>query len=266
VSYLRPGKFDLIAHRGGGLEAPENTLEAFANAHRLYNDAVFELDVHRTRDGEIVCIHDDTVDRTTDGHGFVWDKTIADLQRLDAGYRFTLDGGRTFPFRGKKVVIPRLGEVLERFPQSRVSIEIKHSNPFFGKDIVDLVEKLGAQDRVVLAGSNHKILLEACGHGRGFCSGYSSREVLSTLIAGWTFLAFLAPDRGDVYQVPLEKNHIKIISPHFVEQAHGRGKFVHVWTINDEATMRHLIKIGVDGIVTDAPSLLLRVARELQKI
>ena len=113
-----------LAHRGGSALAPENTLPAYENGLRLGADAL-ELDIHYSRDGEIVVFHDDTLDRTTNGSGPLAALTLADLRRLDAGYHFMPDGGKTFPWRGKGVTIPTLREVFERFPQTRVNIEMK---------------------------------------------------------------------------------------------------------------------------------------------
>ncbi len=104
-----------FAHRGASARAPENTLEAFRLAAEDGAGGL-ETDVHVTRDGHVVAIHDDSVDRTTDGSGLVRETTLAELQSLDAGYRFTPDGGATFPYRGKGVRVPELREVLLGFP------------------------------------------------------------------------------------------------------------------------------------------------------
>src|SRR5690348_8923683 len=108
-----------FAHRGGSLLAPENTLPAFKQGVACGADAL-ELDIQTTSDGELVVIHDPTVDRTTDGSGPVAAYTLEKLQRLDAGYRLSLDGGATYPFRGQGITIPTLREVFERFPQMRI--------------------------------------------------------------------------------------------------------------------------------------------------
>src|SRR5579884_3402972 len=108
-----PDRFLHFAHQGGGLLAPENTMAAF-ECGAAYSPDALELDIQMTRDGEIVVIHDPTVNRTTDGFGSVADIMLGDLRQLDAGYWFTLDGGATYPFRGQGVRIPMLREVFER--------------------------------------------------------------------------------------------------------------------------------------------------------
>jgi glycerophosphoryl diester phosphodiesterase len=104
-----------IAHRGGGRLRPEATLPAFENALSVGAD-VLEFDLHASSDGVVVVIHDETVDRTTDGTGAVQAMTFAELRMLDAGYEFTPDGGQTFPYRGMGIQIPTLVEVLAGFP------------------------------------------------------------------------------------------------------------------------------------------------------
>lgn len=264
--YLRPEKFEIIAHRGGSLEYPENTLLAFEQALTIWPAAIIELDVHRSKDGKIVVFHDDALDRVTDGRGMIWQTPYQELQKLDAAYRFTRDGGKTFPHRAKGVRIPLLSEVLEKLPNARISIEFKHPTPFFGHDVIDIVRKAGAQDRVVLAGSDHHNLVQTSKLAPEMCSGFSGKEILRTLIWSTMGISKLCPSRGQVLQVPVRHRGIPVATASFIKRAHIRGLHVHVWTINDEATMRQLIENGADGIVTDAPSLLLRVARTLKKI
>ena len=114
----------LVAHRGGSLIAPENTLVAFRSAVETWWADMLEMDAHLTRDGQVVVIHDPTVDRTTDGTGRVADLTLREIQALDAGYRF-LDGAGAYPFRGKGAVVPTLEEVLVAFPNVWVNVECK---------------------------------------------------------------------------------------------------------------------------------------------
>src|SRR5690606_10387712 len=111
--------------RGGAALAPENTLEAFRQAIEWWDADVLEIDVRPTSDGEAVVLHDATVERTTDGRGSAADHPLAWLQELDAGYRFTPDGGRHYPCRGQGTRIPTLGEVMAAFPRHRINIEIK---------------------------------------------------------------------------------------------------------------------------------------------
>lgn len=264
--YIRPGLFEVIAHRGGALEAPENTFAAFDHALQLHNDIIFELDVQQTRDGQVVVLHDSTVDRTTNGHGDVTDLNYSDVEKLDAAYRFSKDLGKTFPLGGKRIKIPLFKDVLEKYPKTRISVEIKRANPPFERKVIDIIDRFEARDRVVLAGEDHKILSRARKLAPNMESGFSAQEVYRMLISLKCRMAFLAPTRGNVFQIPMEFNGRTIYSEDFVMWTHKLKRVVHLWTINDEVTMRQLLNDGVDGIITDAPSLLLRVAHELKKL
>src|SRR5919106_928169 len=137
-----------IAHRGGAKVAPENTLAAFTLAVERYRTDMLELDVHRTRDGVWVVSHDETVDRCTDGAGDIASLTLEEIKRLDAGYRFTPDGGRTFPFRGKGVQVPTLREVLEHFESVRLNVDVKRATEGTESSLADELRTAGALQRV----------------------------------------------------------------------------------------------------------------------
>nr|MBA3891591.1 hypothetical protein [Gemmatimonadaceae bacterium] len=150
----------IIAHRGGAGRAPENTIPALAGARALGADAV-EFDVRMSRDGEVVVIHDPTVDRTTDGRGAVLDLSAGALGGLDAGARFSTDGGRTFPFRGQGIGVPRLADVLETLRDMPLLIEIKVAAAL--APTVALLERFGAVGRAVVAAADHAAVAPARG-------------------------------------------------------------------------------------------------------
>jgi glycerophosphoryl diester phosphodiesterase len=259
-NYLEPGQFANIAHRGGSLEAPENTIVAFSHAHQIDENIYFELDVHETKDGEIVVHHDGTLERTSDGKGHIADFTYTELQKFDEGYRFTTDGGKTFPFRGKDCKIPKLTEVLTTFPKSHLSIELKEGLRFFGDKVAKIVFDTQSQERICIAGEDHKTLIKTAKLMPTVCSGFSAREMKFNFVFTLLHLPnFFASTRGDVMQIPYSHNGHIVVTPAFLKRAHAHGKFVHVWTVNDEPTMRRLIEIEADGIITDAPTLLTRV-------
>ena len=140
----------LFAHRGASGEAPENTLAAFQRAASL-GVVYMELDVHLSRDGQVVVMHDDTLERTTNGRGLVKEHGLAELYGLDAGYHFTPDGGETFPFRGQGVSIPLLADVLRRFPHVRFTVEIKQQEPPIEEQVIAVVRECGMAETVILA-------------------------------------------------------------------------------------------------------------------
>jgi len=258
---LRPGVFWRTAHRGGAGLAPENTLVAFERAAACGVDAL-ELDVRPTRDGEVAVIHDATLDRTTDGRGLVSDRTAAELARLDAGARFTLDGGVSFPFRGRGHGVPLLREVLEALPAARFVVELKPPADEAHLDRVARLLRELAPGRVVVGCFAHGLLSAFRARAPEVPTGCSVREIRGLFLLGRVPLIGrrVAPP-ARVVQIPRTSNHetgggLRLTTPSFLRFVHGRGLPVQVWTINDPAVMRELIDLGVDGITTDRPDLL----------
>lgn len=260
--FLRNERPLFFAHRGGSLLAPENTLAAFERGHS-YGADVLELDVHTTRDGEWVVIHDDTLDRTTDATGQVRDRTLEELKQVDAGYRFTPDGGETFPFRGKGVSIPTLREVFERFPSTRINIEFKDPDTARIARLVALLREYEREDTACV-GSFHQPMLNqfrALAHGR-IATSAGPVETRRFLMAFRLGLTRLLRPAYDSFQVPVVWQKTVIVTPKSVRAAHSMGVAVQVWTVNDADEMRRLLDWGVDGLMSDRPDLLADVLRE----
>ena len=241
----------LVAHRGGSLLAPENTLVAFRSAVDTWWADMLEMDVHLTRDGRVVVIHDPTVDRTTNGSGRVADLTLREIQALDAGYRFQ-DGSGAHTFRGQGAIVPTLEEVLEACPGAWINVECKCAE--VARPLVDLVMRHAAQDRVLIAAGREALRRGA----RGYPGPWGvSREqgllfwLLHLLPGGSPY----AP-RADVLQVPEIWNGRRIVTPRFIREAHRQNIPVQVWTVNAVDDMRRLLDWGADGIQTDRPDLL----------
>lgn len=245
----------LVAHRGGSGLAPENTLTAFLSARDDWAADMIELDVQLSSDGHVVVMHDPLLDRTTDSTGPLATRTLAQLRQLDAGYRFTPDGGVTFPFRGKGVRIPTLEEVLEALPDMRFTVEVKATaaqRPFF-----QLARRMNAVDRIVAAGFGAP--------ERGFFAEWPG-AVSASMEQVRRFYALHRLRLGrawappvDVLQIPERFGRLLICSPRFVKEAHAHGIAVQVWTVDDPAQMERLFDAGVDGIQSDFPDRLARV-------
>jgi glycerophosphoryl diester phosphodiesterase len=243
----------LVAHRGGAKLAPENTIEAFRRAVDLWRADLFETDVHLSADGEVVVIHDPTVDRTTDGTGNVRDLPWAALRELDAGYRFrALDGGS--PFRGIGVRLPLLDELLESFPRMRINVECKA--PEAAAPLARVIERHGAAHRVLIAAFKERDRAGARGYPGPW--GATSAQVASV-----RFFGRLSAPRADVMQVSEWWKGIHVVTPRFVRAAHRLNIPVQVWTVDDPADMRRLLAWGVDGIHSDRPDLLASVLTEV---
>lgn len=245
---LRCGTKLSIAHRGGGALEPEETAEAMDNAVALGAD-VLELDVHRTADGVVVCMHDDTVDRTTNGTGKIKEMTYSELRALDAGFKFSRDGA-TFPRRGAGVVVPTLEELLKRHPTKPFSVELKQSSPSIVDDVVSVLRATGATSRVVVASFSDVAIAEM---------RQKAPEVATSLSAGEmvTFNALEAADEA-TYRAPGQflQAPVNAVTAESLALARRLGLRVQVWTVNDRATMDTMLELGVDGVMSDDPKLL----------
>ncbi len=247
-----------IAHRGGAGLWPENTLYAFERAGALGVD-VIETDVRATADGELVIFHDDSVGRTTDGSGRVAALTLAELKGLDAGYRFSTDGGRSFPLRGAGIRVPTLREVFEALPRMRFNIEPKQTAPSIAGPLCRAVREHGMAERVLIASFSGTALEEFRRECPEVATSASTSEVAGFLGLHGAGLAASYGPSMQALQVPERAGGVHILTRAFVESAHGRNLRVHAWTVNDEGDMRRLLEAGVDGIMTDYPDRLLRV-------
>ena len=237
----------LFAHRGASAHAPENTLAAFDLALRHEADA-FELDAKLSADGQVVVIHDQTVERTTDGQGDVRYMTLAALQELDAGSFFDI------AFHGER--IPTLAQVFETFGH-KTYINVELTNYASPDDdlpdrVVALVKHHRLEKRILFSSFNPRALLKA----RRLIP-----EVPVGLLAlpgrrGWWARSWL----GRVV-VPYDALHPESadVTAGLVASAHHRGHRVNVWTVNQPEDMQRLFALGVDGIFTDDPRLARQV-------
>jgi glycerophosphoryl diester phosphodiesterase len=219
-----------------------------------------ELDVHLTRDGHIVVIHDATVDRTTNGTGAVSEMTLDDLRGLDAGHSFSPDGGPTYPYRGRGVRVPTLGEVLEAFPEVAINIEIKAGTPGIEEMVLGALREANALGRALVVSTPHAIVKRFRKVSGGHVSTGASRwEIGVFYISSRLRLERLIRPAYDALQVPLRHRAIPVVNPRFVRAAHARGVRVDAWTINEADEMRRLLDLGVDVIMTDRPGTLAEV-------
>jgi glycerophosphoryl diester phosphodiesterase len=231
-----------FAHRGGAAEAPENTATSFAHALSL-GYQYLETDVRASADGVVVISHDPTLDRVSDRTGAVSELPWAEIARV------RLVGDE---------VMPRLDEMLERWPEARWNIDAKDDAVI--DPLVEVVRRAGAMDRVCLTSFfDHRIDRFRAALGPTLCTSMGRRSLsrlrVDTLLPGRrTYPAGAA-------QVPMRFGVIPVVEPRFLAGAHRAGVAVHVWTIDDEATIDRLLDLGVDGIMTDRPSVLRAVLR-----
>jgi len=250
----------VIGHRGCAGEAPENTLLSFRRA--LSQGAhVLESDLHLTRDGVPVLLHDDDLERTTDGSGRVAGLRLSELRGLDAGYRFSADGGASFPFRGRELRVPSLAEAFAAFPGARFNLELKEGAGELAERALELVLATGRVERTLLTAGEDAAMAalraEIARRGARVAQGASVGDVLELLRSG----AEGRPPRSPAmaYQVPAEFAGRPLVTPELVAHVHASGAQLHVWTVNEPAEMERLLDLGVDGLVTDFPGRLARL-------
>lgn len=247
-----------IAHRGGRGISPEHTILAYKKALQVGAD-VLELDVHSTKDGEIVIIHDPTVDRTTDGKGKVNELTLSEIKRLDAGYRFAIKRGdkEEYPFREKGLTIPTLREVFNQFPNQRINIEIKQFEPQIEDALFRIIKEMGMTDNVLVVSESHEAIKRFRKISKGaIATGASVSEVRRFVIFMRLRIMPLYMPFADVFQIPEYHGNYHLLTEEFIEKAHKKNIKIHVWTINEKKDMERFIELDVDGIMTDYPDLL----------
>ncbi|MBO7710077.1 MAG: glycerophosphodiester phosphodiesterase [Lachnospiraceae bacterium] len=245
------GAVKIWAHRGANEYAPENTLEAFDMAVRLGADGV-ELDVHQTRDQEIVVIHDEKLDRTSSGRGFVKDYSLRELRRFDYAK------GTKFEGKGH-YAIPTLREVFELLKPTGLTINIELKTnvfPYRGieRRILQMAEEFGMRERVWYSSFNRlcieKIHLLDPKANVGFLYGET-----------FSGMPVLAKNLG---LTALHPSFYNLISPHFMEDCTDNGIAVNIWTIDTPEQMRICFRAGVHAIITNYPDRARKILEEMQ--
>ncbi len=226
----------VFAHRGGSALAPENTMAAFANGLAIGADGL-ELDVHLARDGAVVVHHDRLLDRTTTLRGPLIARTADELAR--AG-------------------VPTLASVLDRFRDVRMIVELKQNREQLAAAAIDVIRRADAVERVCLGSFGMKVLRAVRSIEPAIATSAAREEVRWALYRSWMrWPVSRAPYDG--YQVPEYSGRTQVVSPRFVEYAHGAGLAVQVWTVDTEAAAARLLKWGVDALITDRPDIIVPV-------
>jgi glycerophosphoryl diester phosphodiesterase len=254
---LSLGDVTAIAHRGGSKLRPENTMAAFDHAVALGADAI-ECDVHLSRDGEVVVIHDPTLDRTTDASGPVSARTARELAAIDAGARFGAAEG--FPFRGRGIGVPRLADLLSAHPAMPLIIEVKGDDDRVAARVVEVVREAGAASRVVIGGFSHRVLEAVRRNHPALPTGASSSEARSAVRRS-TFGLAVRAGAYQAFHVPFVWFGRQRFGRRFVHAARRAGRPVQAWIVDDPAQMRLLLGWGVTGIISDRPDLAIEVTR-----
>mgnify|MGYP001474970609 FL=1 len=252
----------IIAHRGGSIIFPENTMAAFEGAAKLGVD-VIEMDFQLTSDDKLVTMHDDSVDRTTNGTGLVREMDLEQIQNLDASTNF-LDINGDNPWIDTHLPPLTIEQVLDRFLNSphRLSFEIKNEGVEgeIAAEVMYEAIRIRQMEKRIEIGSFH---IESLYAMRNLSEGSIATSGAESEIQKCILLPMLQLDRwwldpgpASVLQIPMEWDGINLATKGIVDRAHQHGQAVQFWTINERESMDHLIEIGADGIMTDDPILL----------
>ncbi len=235
---LDPDAKPIIAHRGASGDFPENTMVAFEQGLSSGADAL-EFDVRVSAEGIPVVIHDETVDRTTNGNGPVRSKSIGEIAELDCG-----DGAR----------IPLVDEVLETFADTPMIVEVKELAAAI--PLAETIDRHGARDRVLMGSFGREMLIPF--DRRGFVRSASSPETAWF----WAFSKIGYAQRNRPYiafTVPVKHGRLTVVDRSFVKTARKVGFPVHVWTVDDISEARRLRSLGVAGIITNYPQQMMQL-------
>ncbi len=256
TDFFTPALPRVFGHRGSAGTHPENTLESF-RAAVAGGVEYLELDIHMTRDGELVVSHDDHLERNCGRAEVIREMTYADLATADAGRMFTLDGV-TFPFRDKGIRVPRLAEVLAAFPKLRTVVEIKQIAPSVVAPMLDLIDRAGMHRNVLVASEHQQPLDEVRRLAPNIPTNFSYLEAGVFIQAMGTHDANYHPP-ADAVQISHFYENWELVTRQSVEFAHRLGIEIHVWTVNEEAEMSELLDMGVDGLISDYPQRALNL-------
>ncbi len=231
-------------------------MEAFSGAVSLGYTHI-EVDLRMTADGVVVCLHDATVDRTTDGSGPVEAMTYEELSRLDAGFRHRVPGG--FPHRGRGIAVPTLEELVTAFPGLRMVFDLKVDG--MARSLTRIIEAHSLHERVMVGSFSDRRLAEV--------RAVAGSRVMTSTGTGATRRWLLSSRLGRkvageerALQVPLQSRGVRVVDRRLVDLAHDSGLQVHVWTVNHRGHMHDLLDLGVDGLVTDRADILKEVLEE----
>jgi glycerophosphoryl diester phosphodiesterase len=228
----------VFAHRGGSALAPENTIAAFDNGLALGADGL-ELDVHLSRDGRVVVHHDRTLDRTTPLTGPI---AARDAEVL------------------KRAGVPALDDVLARYRDARIIVELKVNSREMARAAVDLVRRADAVGRVCLGSFGMRVLRAVRALEPAMATSAAREEVRWALYRSWCRWP-VARSSYSGYQIPEFAGRTRVVSPRFVEYSHRAGLGVQVWTVDAEADARRLLAWGVDALITDRPDIIVPLVK-----
>ncbi len=253
----------MVAHRGGGGVYPENTMEAFLGSAQRFGCRFMELDVRVTRDGVPVVIHDETVERSTNGTGPVCELTLAELQSLAVRRHRPAADAPEIVAPAEAPRVPALEEVLRALPECWFSVDVKQHDPPCEAAVVAVIRRCGMIHRCLVGSSDHALHLRLRKQEPALLSFFSRRSIALFTCFVWLGVARWYRPPHHTLQVPERYRGIPIATPRLFRNARKLGLPVLVWTINDAAHMRRLLEMGADGIITSRPDRALKLFQEM---
>ena len=261
VPYLQGEHPIRFAHRGSRKLWPENTWYGFDAAVNELGYRYIETDVQITKDGVVVVFHDDTLERTTNGMGYVADWEWDDLQHLDAAHNFEPDGDGRFPLRGTGVRVSRLDDTFDRYPDTYFNIDLKAKGTDWG--VAEVIARMGRQDSVLVGSFSDLRLSRFRRITRARVPIAAAKRAAMTMY-GLSRVGKHSKIPVQAYQLPYEIRGAKV-DRKLVDAVHAAGAHLHLWTVDDPEDMERFLALGVDGIVTDRPDLLNDVVEERKR-
>ena len=252
----------VIGHRGAAAILPENTLPSMRFAFEKFHSDMIEFDVHLSKDGIPVVIHDARLNRTTSGNGFVSDFSLEQLKTLDAGYYFDPAKNDSFPCRGKDYRIPALEELFTAFPDKLFSVEIKPKSKPLTRKVMEMISRFDAVSRSVV-GSKHHAVAQELMQNYPDTARFASRSDVCRLLYDFRVKKKSRNDTHLVVSIPLHSWGFELDRKDWIDFLHDHGIRVFYWTINDEKTAADLALKGADGIISDDPGTLNRALGRL---
>jgi len=256
--------FLLGAHRGGQFVWPENTVLCFKESAKTFPDILLETDARMTKDGAVILMHDDSVERTTNGTGKIGELTLAQIKALDAGYTFTKDNGATFPYRGKGVTVPTLAEALEAAPDSNFLVEFKGPAELADR-CVKIIRDVKAQNRVLIASFTPETMSRTreIAPELPTCYDFTSGAALLSALRGDAWASYTPT--SDVLSMDEDMLPQFQLKPEEIQAIRAKGIKFQIHTINEPGKMRTYLDLGVDSILSDAPDLLAKAIDDWKK-
>lgn len=251
------------AHRGGASVVPENTVFGFRQALQRWPGILLETDAALTADGHVVLLHDETVERTTNGSGPVRGLTLAQVKELDAAYHFTLDGGESFPYRGQGITVATLKEALEALPEARFLVEFK-PHPGIVDATIEVVRAAHARDRVLLASFKPDLMRRAreLEPGMAMCFDFDNGARMLEALRGDGWETY--EPEADVLSLMRAMVGQFALTPQEIRRIQEKGVRFQVHTVDEPDEIRRFLEMGADSILSDRPDVLVKVVRGWQ--